>query len=108
MSSSGHSLASPAGGNKSPTDETHMVSTRRRVLANWISGRTLQPSTEPVVINFSVPPDFLVGSPGYIYLAKNWHIFYQGMGIGVSPCSVRVFTESCCVTHHSLVVVQLQ
>ena len=37
-----------------------MVSTRRRVPTNWVSGRTLQPSIESVVANSFVPSDFLV------------------------------------------------
>ena len=37
-----------------------MVSTRRRVPTNWVSGRTLQPFIESVVANSFVPSDFLV------------------------------------------------
>ena len=37
-----------------------VVSTRRRVPTNWVSGRTLQPSIESVVANSFVPSDFLV------------------------------------------------
>ena len=43
-----------------PTDKTRVVSTRRRVPTNWVSGRTLQPSIESVVANSFVPSDFLV------------------------------------------------
>ena len=37
-----------------------VVSTRRRVPTNWVSGRTLQPSIVSVVANSLVPSDFLV------------------------------------------------
>ena len=37
-----------------------MASKRRRVPTNWVSDRMLQPSTEPIIANFSVPSDFLV------------------------------------------------
>ena len=43
-----------------PTDKARVVSTRRRVPTNWVSGRTLQPSIESVVANSFVPSDFLV------------------------------------------------
>ena len=43
-----------------PTDKTRVVSTRRRIPTNWVSGRTLQPSIESVVANSFVPSDFLV------------------------------------------------
>ena len=36
------------------------MSTRRRVQTNWVHGRTLQTSTEPVIAKFSEPSDFLV------------------------------------------------
>ena len=42
------------------TEKTCVVSTRRRVPTNWVSGRTLQPSIESVVANSFVPSDFLV------------------------------------------------
>ena len=54
-----HSVCS-VGGRLPPTDKTGVVSTRRRVPTNWVSGRTLQPSTESVVANSFVPSDFLV------------------------------------------------
>ena len=54
------SLAAPQGGRLPPTDKTCVVSTRRRVPTNWVSGRTLQPSIESVVANSFVPSDFLV------------------------------------------------
>ena len=54
------SPAAPQGGRLPPTDKTHVVSTRRRVPTNWVSGRTLQPSIESVVTNSFVPSDFLV------------------------------------------------
>ena len=60
MSNSGLSPAAPMGRMEPPTDNTRVVSTCRRVLTNWLSGRTLQPSTEPAVVNFSVPSDFLL------------------------------------------------
>ena len=47
-------------GRSPPTDKTRVVSTRRRVPTNWVSGRTLQPSIESVVANSFVPSDFLV------------------------------------------------
>ena len=37
-----------------------MVSTRRRVPPNWVSCRTLLPTTEPVVASVSVQSDFLL------------------------------------------------
>ena len=42
------------------TTKTCVVSTRRRVPTNWVSGRTLQPSIESVVANSFVPSDFVV------------------------------------------------
>ena len=54
------SPAAPIGGREPSTDKTRDVSIRRRVPINCVSGRTLQPSTEPVVANFSVPSDILV------------------------------------------------
>ena len=54
------SQAAPQGGREPPTDQTRVVSTRRRVPTNWVSGRTLQPSIESVVANSFVPSDFLV------------------------------------------------
>ena len=60
MLNSDLSPAAPQGGRLSPTDKTHVVSTRRRVPTNWLSGRTLQPSIELVVANSFVPSDFLV------------------------------------------------
>ena len=53
-------LAAPQGGMEPPTYKTHVVSTRRRVPTNWVSGRTLQPSIESVIANSFVPSDFLV------------------------------------------------
>ena len=52
--------ADPISGREPMTDKTHVVSTRRWVLTNCVSGRTLQPSTEPVVADSSLPSDFLV------------------------------------------------
>ena len=43
-----------------PTDKTRVMSTRRRVPTNWLTGRTLQPSIESVVAKSFVPSDFLV------------------------------------------------
>ena len=60
ISISGISPAAPLMGREPPTDNICSVSTRRRVLTNWVSGRKLQPSIEPVVTNSSVPLDFLV------------------------------------------------
>ena len=54
------SPAAPHGGRLPPTDKTCVVSTRRRVPSNWVSGRTLQPSIESVVANSFVPSGFLV------------------------------------------------
>ena len=52
---------SPAAGGREPlTEKTRVVSTRRRVPTNWVSGRTFQPSIESVVANSFVPSDFLV------------------------------------------------
>ena len=60
MLNSDLSLAAPQGGREPPTDKTHVVSTRRWVPTNWVSGRTLQPSIESVVANSFVPSYFLV------------------------------------------------
>ena len=60
MINSDLSPAAPQGGRLPPTDKTCVVSTRRRVQTNWVSGRTLQPSIESVVANSFVPSDFLV------------------------------------------------
>ena len=60
MSNSDLSPAAQQGGRLLPTDKTRVVSTRRRVPTNWVSGRTLQPSIESVVANSFVPSDFLV------------------------------------------------
>ena len=60
MPNSDLSPAAPQGGKGTPTDKVRVVSTRRRVPTNWISGRTLQPSIELVVVNSFVPSDFLV------------------------------------------------
>ena len=54
------SPAAPQGGREPPTYKTRMVSTRRWVQTNWVSGRTLQPSIQSVVANSFVPSDFLV------------------------------------------------
>ena len=54
------SPAAPQGGREPPTDKTRVVSMRRRVPTNWVSGRTLPPSIESVVTNYFVPSDFLV------------------------------------------------
>ena len=61
MLNSDLSPAAPQGGRKPPTDKTSVVSTRRRVQTNWVSGRTLQPPIESVVANSFVPSDFIVG-----------------------------------------------
>ena len=60
MLNSDLSPAAPQGGREPPTDKTRVVSKCRRVLTNWVSGWTLQPSIEPVVANSFVPSDFLV------------------------------------------------
>ena len=60
MLNTDHSPAAPLGGREPPTEKTRVVSTRRRVPTNWVSGRTLQPSIESVVANSFVPSDFLV------------------------------------------------
>ena len=60
MLNSNLSPAAPQGGREPATDKTCVVSTRRRVPTNWVSGRTLQPSIESVVVNSYVPSDFLV------------------------------------------------
>ena len=54
------SPAAPQGVGYPPTDKARVVSSRRRVLTNWVSGRTLQPSIESVLTNSFVPSDFLV------------------------------------------------
>ena len=60
MSNSGLSLAAPIGGGESLTNKTSVVSTHKLVPTNWVSGRTLQPSTEPVITKVFVLSDFLV------------------------------------------------
>ena len=60
MLNSDLSPAAPQGGRELPTDKIRVVSTRRRVPTNWVSGMTLQPSIESVVANSFVPSDFLV------------------------------------------------
>ena len=60
MLNSDLSPAAPQGRMEPPTDKTHVVSMRRRVPINWVSGRTLQPSIESDVENSFVPSDFLV------------------------------------------------
>ena len=60
MSNSDLSPAAPQGGMVPPTYRARVVSTRRWVPTNWVSGRTLQPSIESVVANSFVPSDFLV------------------------------------------------
>ena len=60
MLNSDLSTAAPQGGREPPTNKTRVVSTRRWVPTNWISGRTLQPSIESVITNSFVPSDFLV------------------------------------------------
>ena len=54
------SPAAPHGGREPLMEKIRVVSTRRRVPTNWVSGRTLQPSIESVVANSFVPSDFLV------------------------------------------------
>ena len=54
------SPAAHQGGRVPPTDKTRVVSTRRRVPTNLVSGRTLQPSIESVVKSSFVSSDFLV------------------------------------------------
>ena len=60
MLNSDLSPAAPQRGREPPTDKTRVVSTRRRVPTNLVSGRTLQPSIESVVANSFVLSDFLV------------------------------------------------
>ena len=60
MLNSDLSPAAPQGGRNPPTDKTSVVSTRRRVPTNCVSGRTLQPSIGSVVANSFVPSDFLM------------------------------------------------
>ena len=60
MLSSDLSPAASQEGRVPPTDKTNVVSTRRRVPTNWVSGRTLQPFIESVVAISFVPSDFLV------------------------------------------------
>ena len=44
MLNSDLSPAAPQGGREPPTDKTHVMSTRKRISTNWVTGRTLQPS----------------------------------------------------------------
>ena len=60
MLNSDLSPAAPHGGREPLTQKTRVLSMRRRVLTNWVSGRTLQPSIESVIANSFVPSDFLV------------------------------------------------
>ena len=60
MFNSDLSPAAPHGVREPPTDKAHVVSMRRRVPSNWVSGRTLQPSIESVVANSFVLSNFLV------------------------------------------------
>ena len=60
MLNSDLSPAAPKRGREPPTDKTRVVSMRRRVPTNCVSGRTLQPSIKSVVANSFVPSDFLV------------------------------------------------
>ena len=60
MLNSDLSPAAPQGGMVPPTNKTRVMSMRRRVPTNWVSGRTLQPSIESVVASSFVPSDFLV------------------------------------------------
>ena len=60
MLKSDFSPAAPQGGRLPPTDKTRVMSTRKRVPTNWVSGRTLQPSIESVVAISFVPSDFFV------------------------------------------------
>ena len=56
---SGLSPAAPIRG-VIPYNKTHVVSAHRRVLINLVSAKTLQPSIEPAITNFSVPLNFFV------------------------------------------------
>ena len=47
-------------GREHHTDKAHVVSTRRWVPTNCVSSLMMRPTTEPVIVNFSVPSDFLV------------------------------------------------
>ena len=60
MLNSDLSPVAPQGGREPPTDKSRVVSTRRPVQTNCVSGRTLQPSIESVVANSFVPSYFLV------------------------------------------------
>ena len=60
MLNSDLSPAASQGGRELLTEKIRVVTTRRRVPTNWVSGRTLQPSIESVVANTFVPSDFLV------------------------------------------------
>ena len=46
----------------SQQQKTCVVSTRRPVLTTLVSGSALKPTTEQVVVNLSVPSDFLMES----------------------------------------------
>ena len=63
MSNSGLPPAEPTGGRNSQIHNGRVVSMRRRVPTNWVSDRTQQPLTEPVVARLYVPSDFIVGRP---------------------------------------------
>ena len=72
---SGLFSAATQGEREPTTDKTRVVSTRRRVPTNWVSGRTPQPSIEQVVAYSDVPSDFLV----------------EGHGSGLGLCSPYQF-----------------
>ena len=60
MSNSGLSQAAHIWGRIPPTNKSYVVSARRRVSTNLVSGRMLHQSTEPVIAILCVPSDFLV------------------------------------------------
>ena len=75
MSNSGLSPAAPIGAREPPTDKTYVVSMLRQVQTNWVSGRALQPSTEPNVANLYVPSDFLEEGK----FTELWTLSYRGL-----------------------------
>ena len=63
MSNSGLSPSAPILGSKPHTYKICVVSMCRHIPTNWVSGRTLQPSNELVIANFSVPSDLQMSRP---------------------------------------------
>ena len=96
------SPAAPQGGREPPTDKTCVVSTCRRVATNWVSGRTLQPSTESVIANSSVPSDFIVDGQVSGLGTVHPHLTLNFFSTWILPLHLFVFFPLLfCVQSHS-------